>query len=59
MISASYTERAQLNAPKSVEEAKSVTQRLLDQGYSDYGVAAAMGLSVEAVRRMIGCMSCE
>jgi hypothetical protein len=42
-----YSFRAKLHAPKTIEEARAAAQRLLADGYSDHGVAAALGLAVE------------
>ena len=54
-----YTVRAKQHAPKTIDEARVAARQLLDQGYSDHGIAAALGLAVEQVRRMLGeCGDC-
>jgi transposase len=56
----SYAIRAKQHAPKTIEEARAAAQRLLAEGYNDHGAAAALGVSVEQIRRMIGeCSSCD
>jgi hypothetical protein len=55
----SYADRSRRHAPKTLEEARLAAQRLVAEGYSDHGVAAALGLAVEQVRRLLGCVSCE
>ncbi len=60
MSDKSYRARAQLYAPRTIEEARAAAQRLLQEGYSDHGVAAALGIAVEQVRRLIArCGDCE
>jgi ParB-like chromosome segregation protein Spo0J len=49
-----YLARAEQHAPKTIEEARAAAQRLLAEGYSDHGIAAALGLAVDQVRRMLG-----
>jgi transposase len=49
-----YAARAKQHAPKTIEEARTAAQRLLAEGYSDHGAAAALGVSVEEIRRMLG-----
>ncbi len=54
-----YEVRARQYAPKTLEETQAAAHRLLGEGYSDHGIAAALGLAVEQVRRMLGeCASC-
>lgn len=48
------TALARLHAPKTTEELRVACHELRSRGYSDHGVAAATGLSVEAVRRLLG-----
>jgi hypothetical protein len=55
-----YAVRARQHAPKTIDEARAAALRLVGEGYSDHGVAAALGLAVEQVRRMLGeCAICE
>jgi hypothetical protein len=49
-----YSVRARQHAPRTIEEARAAAQRLLGEGYNDYGIAAALGLAVDQVRRMLG-----
>jgi hypothetical protein len=54
-----YADRAEVHAPKTLEESRAAAHRLLEEGFSDHGIAAALGLAVEQVRRMLGeCSSC-
>jgi hypothetical protein len=48
-----YADRARMHAPKTVEETRKAAQRLLEAGYSDYDISAALGLAIEQVRRML------
>ena len=48
-----YAARAQLHRPRTREEARAAAQRLLAEGFSDHGVAAALGVAIEEVRRML------
>ncbi len=62
MSTSDYAVRAQAHAPRTFEELQAAAQQLIDDGHSDYGAAAALGLAVEQVRRLIGqCASgnCE
>jgi transposase-like protein len=50
---ASYRERAELYKPQTIDEARAAAHRMLDEGYSDHGIAAALGVAIEEVRRML------
>ena len=56
-----YRQRAEQHAPvNTAEEMRAAAQNLLRDGFSDHGIAAALGLDVEAVRRLIGaCPECN
>ena len=55
-----YTARAQQHRPKSIEDLRNTANAMLLEGYSDHGVAAALGVAVEQVRRLVGqCGECE
>ncbi len=45
---------ARLHAPRTSDELRAACHELRGRGYSDHGIAAATGLSVEAVRRLLG-----
>ncbi len=57
-MSDTYAAKARQHAPRTLEETRTAVQRLLDQGHSDYGIAAILGCSVEQVRRLVGCEAC-
>lgn len=40
--------------PQTRDELRVAVHELASRGYTDYGIAAATGLAVEQVRRMIG-----
>lgn len=59
MSADAYSDRARQHAPRTIEETRQAAHRLLDEGYNDYGVAAALGIAVEQVRRLLGqCEDC-
>jgi hypothetical protein len=43
--------RANLHRPQTLEEVRATVRRMLGDGMSDYGVAVALGIAVEQVRR--------
>jgi hypothetical protein len=45
--------------PKSIDELRLTAKAMLLDGYSDHGIAAALGVAVEQVRRLVGCVNCE
>lgn len=45
---------ARLHAPRTTDELRVACHELLSRGYSDHGIAAATGLPIEAVRRLLG-----
>lgn len=47
-------ELALLHAPRTRDEMRVAVHELASRGMTDYGIAAATGLAVEQVRRMIG-----
>lgn len=49
-----YAIRARQNAPNTIEETRAAAHRLIEEGFSDHGFAAALGLAIEQVRRMLG-----
>ena len=52
--------RAIEHRPKTFEELRLAIQRMRADGFSDHGIAAALGLAVEQVRRLPGkCRDCE
>ena len=53
-----YSVRAKQHAPKTIEESRAAAHRMLDEGYSDHGISAALTLAVEQVRRMLGDFQC-
>lgn len=54
-----YRERAERHAPRTVEELRDAARGMLRDGMSDHGVAAALGVDVNAVRRLVGeCVGC-
>lgn len=55
----SYEARARQHAPKSIEEFQVAVRHLIDGGTTEYGVSAALGVSIEQIRRMIGRRNCE
>lgn len=55
-----YFKRSVQHRPQTLKDIREAAQRLLAQGYNDHGVAAALGIAVEQVRRLIGeCGACE
>lgn len=54
-----YHERAQRHAPKTIDEARAAAHQMLAEGHSAYGIASALGLAIEQVRRLLGCADCE
>ena len=40
--------------PQTHDEMRGAARELRDRGYSDHAIAAATGLSVEQIRRMLG-----
>jgi len=40
--------------PQTHDEMRASARELRDRGYSDHAIAAATGLSVEQIRRMLG-----
>jgi hypothetical protein len=54
-----YAARQKQHAPNTIEEVRAATYRVLDEEFSDQGIAAALALAAEQVRRLLGCASCE
>jgi metal-dependent amidase/aminoacylase/carboxypeptidase family protein len=55
-----YLERANRHAPQSADELCQAARQMLRDGLSDHGVAAALGIDVTAVRRLIAeCNGCN
>ena len=60
MKSADYRERAQANAPRTVDELRTAAWRMARDGLGDHSIAEALKLDVAAVRRLLGnCAGCE
>lgn len=54
-----YQDRAERFAPKTIDEIRDAARAMLHDGMSDHGIAAALKMDVNAVRRLIGeCAGC-
>lgn len=58
MTGDSYAAKATQYRPKTIQDLRDTAQRMLDEGFSDHGIAAALGVAVEQVRRLVGCPDC-
>lgn len=53
--------RANEHRPKDLDEARDAARQMIRDGYGDHTIAAALQMSVEQVRRLLGphCPGCE
>lgn len=55
-----YRARAELHRPQTMEGFRDAAQQMLREGFSDHGIAHALRLHPEQVRRLLGpqCVDC-
>jgi hypothetical protein len=59
MSADTYAQRATQHRPTTLEDLRATARRMqAEEGYSDHGIAAALGMAVEQVRLLIGCLEC-
>jgi hypothetical protein len=59
MSPAEYYARAIEHRPQTLQALRETAQRMLAEGYTDHGIASALQVAVEQVRRLIGCSDCQ
>jgi len=58
--SSNYRQRAAEHAPETAAAIREAAQGLIDEGHSEHGAAAILGLDVGTLRRLVGrCAECE
>jgi transposase-like protein len=53
-----YATRATKHRPQTLNEIRDAAQRMAAENIGDHDIAEALGISVEQVRRLIGCSDC-
>jgi len=53
-----YQRRAEIHKPKTASELRSAVQRMLVEDMNAYSIAEILGVDVEAVFRLAGCVDC-